>query len=198
MNRTILILLIVVGVLGFWAFSSNNTMVELQAETESSWAQVENVYQRRADLIPNLVATAKEYAEFEQSTLTQVSQARRQVSDIVVTEDVLNDPELMNRFQESQNQLSQALSRFLSVSENYPQLQANQNFQSLMAELSGTENRISVERKRFIDAAKDYNVYVRKFPNSIFAGMFGFDEVQTFEAQEGADQAPDVGEMFNQ
>ncbi len=201
MKRALLIFGILALVIGGCGFISgknaNNKMVELEETAKSQWSQVENVYQRRADLIPNLVATAEQYAEFEQSTLTNVSQARRQVSDIKVTEEVLNDPQLMERFQESQNQLSQALSRFLSVSENYPDLKANQQFSALMTELSGTENRISVERKRFIDATREYNTYLRKFPNSIWAGLFGFEKMATFQAQAGADQAPDVDAMFN-
>lgn len=201
MKRAFLIFaLLAIGVGGCAFFSgknANNSMVDLQEQATAQWSQVENVYQRRADLIPNLVSTAKQYAEFEQSTLTNVSQARRQVSDIVVTEEVLNDPALMEKFQQSQNQLSQALSRFLSVAENYPDLKANQQFTALMAELSGTENRISVERKRFIDSTRAYNTYIRKFPNSIWAGMFGFDKMQSFQAQAGAENAPNVGELFN-
>lgn len=201
MKRVFLIFAVLAVIVGGWAFfngkSANNTMVELQEGATAQWSQVQNVYQRRADLIPNLVATAKQYAEFEQSTLTSVSEARRQVSDIVVTEEVLNDPALMQKFSDSQAQLGQALSRFLSVSENYPDLKSNQQFNALMAELSGTENRISVERKRFIDSTREYNTYVKKFPASIWAGVFGFEAMQTFQAQAGAENAPDVGEMFN-
>lgn len=201
MKRVFLIFAVLALLVGGWAFfsgkSANNTMVELQENATASWSQVQNVYQRRSDLIPNLVATAKQYAEFEQSTLTSVSEARRQVSDIVVTEEVLNDPALMQKFSDSQAQLGQALSRFLSVSENYPDLKSNEQFKALMAELSGTENRISVERKRFIEATREYNTFVKKFPASIWAGMFGFDTMETFQAQTGAENAPDVGEMFN-
>ncbi|MDP5170698.1 MAG: LemA family protein [Bacteroidia bacterium] len=201
MKRALLIFGILALVLGGCAFmsgkSANNTMVELEQNALSSWSQVENVYQRRADLIPNLVATAQQYAEFEQSTLTNVAQARKQVSDIVVTEEVLNDPQLMEKFQESQNQLGQALSRFLSVAESYPNLKSNEQFNALMAELAGTENRISTERKRFIDATREYNTFVKKFPNNLWAGVFGYETMQTFQAQAGADKAPDVNEMFN-
>ncbi len=200
MKRAFLIFGILALVMGGCAFFSgknaNNTMVDLEQKAVSQWSQVENVYQRRADLIPNLVAVAKQYAEFEQSTLTSVSEARRQVSDIVVTEEVLNNPELMERFSESQNQLGQALSRFLSVAENYPNLKANEQFNALTAELSGSENRIAVERKRFIDATRDYNTFVKKFPNNIWAGIFNFETMQTFTAQQGAENAPNVGEMF--
>ncbi len=201
MKRAFLIFGVLVLVVGGCAFISgknvNNQLVELEQDAVSKWSQVQNQYQRRADLIPNLVATAERYAEFEQATLTSVSQARRQVSDIVVTEEVLRDPELMTKFSESQNQLSAALSRFLSVAENYPDLKANEQYNALMAELSGTENRISTERKRFIDATQGYNTYLKKFPNNIWAGMFGFQSMQTFQAQAGADQAPNVNDLFN-
>ncbi|MEZ4827134.1 MAG: LemA family protein [Bacteroidia bacterium] len=188
-----LVLILFLGGCGYFTGKNNyNRMVELQEQVDAQWGQVQNVYQRRADLIPNIVETAKGYAEFEQSTLSGVAEARAKVGQITVTKEVLEDPQLMERFSEAQNQLGQTLSRLLSVAENYPDLKANENFQALIVELEGSENRISVERKRFNDVAREYNTYIKKFPTNIFAGFFNFDDVAYFEAQAGSENAPKV------
>lgn len=168
-----------------------NTMVEKQEAVTAQWAQVENVYQRRADLIPNLVATVKGYADFEQETLTAVIEARAKATGITVDPTNL-DASSIQQFQAAQDGLSSALSRLMVVVERYPDLKANQNFLELQAQLEGTENRISVERKKFNDTARDYNTYIRKFPNNMIAGMFDFDKKEYFEADAGAEKAPKV------
>ncbi|MCL4141645.1 UNVERIFIED_CONTAM: hypothetical protein GTU68_047855 [Idotea baltica] len=167
-------------------------MVVLQEQVEGQWAQVQNVYQRRADLIPNIVETVKAAGEYEQGTLNGVAEARAKVGQVTVTKEVLENPQLMERFSEAQNQLSQTLSRLLSVSENYPDLKANENFKALIVELEGSENRISVERKKFNDASKNYNSYIKQFPTNIFASFFGFDDMTYFQAEAGSEQAPKV------
>lgn len=168
-----------------------NTMVEKQEAVTAQWAQVENVYQRRADLIPNLVATVKGYADFEQETLTAVIEARAKATGITVDPTNL-DAGSIKQFQAAQDGLSSALSRLMVVVERYPDLKANQNFLELQAQLEGTENRISVERKKFNDTARDYNTYIRKFPNNMIAGMFSFEKKEYFEADAGAEKAPKV------
>jgi LemA protein len=168
-----------------------NTMVEKQEAVTAQWAQVENVYQRRADLIPNLVATVKGYADFEQETLTAVIEARAKATGITVDPTNL-DASSIQQFQAAQDGLSSALSRLMVVVERYPDLKANQNFLELQAQLEGTENRISVERKKFNDTARDYNTYIRKFPNNMIAGMFDFEKKEYFEADKGAEKAPKV------
>lgn len=186
-------LILLVGGCGYFqGKSAYNDMVVKEQAVEAQWGQVQNVYQRRADLIPNLVETAKGYAEFEQSTLTQVADARAQVGQLTVTKEVLDDPQALERFNQAQSALGNTLSRLLSVAENYPDLKANAQFQALMVELEGTENRISVERKRFNDAARDYNSYIKQFPTNIFAGFFDFDEIAYFQAEAGSEQAPKV------
>ncbi|GAB4430204.1 MAG: LemA family protein [Bacteroidia bacterium] len=169
-----------------------NEMVVKKEAVDAQWGQVQNVYQRRADLIPNIVETVKGYAEFEQSTLSGVAEARAKVGQITVTKEVVENPELLQRFNQAQGELGGAISRLLSVAENYPDLKANQNFQALITELEGTENRIATERKKFNDAAQGYNSYIKLFPNNIFAGLFNFDEVAYFQAQAGSEQAPQV------
>lgn len=168
-----------------------NTMVELDENVKAKWAQVENAYQRRADLIPNLVNTVKGAAEFEQETLTQVVEARAKATSIQVDADNLT-PESIAQFQQAQGALSQSLGRLLATVEAYPDIKANQNFLQLQAQLEGTENRISVERRAFIEATQQYNATVRKFPNNITAGIFGFKQKGSFTAEAGADQAPEV------
>lgn len=168
-----------------------NSMVEKDEAVSSQWAQVENVYQRRADLIPNLVATVKGYADFEQETLTEVIQARANATSINIKSDDLN-PETIAKFQKAQSQLSGALSRLLVTVERYPDLKANQNFLELQAQLEGTENRISVERGKFSQVTKDYNAYIRQFPRVIYAGWFDFEKKGYFEADQGAEEAPKV------
>lgn len=168
-----------------------NSMVEKQETVVSQWAQVENVYQRRADLIPNLVNTVKGYADFEKSTLSEVIEARSKASSIQVNAEDLN-PESIAKFQAAQSQLSGALSRLLVTVERYPDLKANQNFLELQAQLEGTENRITVERQKFNEVTKDYNTYIKQFPRVIYAGWFDFEKKGYFEAESGAEEAPKV------
>lgn len=168
-----------------------NTMVAKDENVEAQWANVENSYQRRADLIPNLVNTVKGSANFEQETLTQVIEARAKATSVTISPDNLT-PENIERFQQAQGELSGALSRLLVSVERYPELKANQNFLELQAQLEGTENRISVERRKFNEAVQDYNTTVRSFPNNLMAGVFGFERKGNFEAEAGADQAPTV------
>lgn len=177
--------------IGVWAVSRYNSFVTKEEGVTSAWSQVENVYQRRADLIPNLVETVKGYATHEQNTLEGVIAARARATQITVNPDDLN-AETLQKYQEAQGQLGAALSRLMAVAENYPDLKANQNFLQLQAQLEGTENRIAVERKKFNETTRKYNMSVRKFPGNIIAMMFGFDTKPYFEATEGAEQAPVV------
>lgn len=186
------VVLLAVGMLVIWGISSYNNMVSLDQAVIQSWAQVENQYQRRADLIPNLVNTVKGYADFEKEVLTKVTEARSRVSQFNITPEVLNDPQAFAKFQSLQGELSGALSRLLVTVENYPQLKANENFLQLQAQLEGTENRISVERKKFNEVVQSYNTTIKRFPASMMAGMFGFGEKQYFKAIQGADTAPKV------
>lgn len=171
-----------------------NTIVELDENVSAAWAQVQNQYQRRLDLIPNLVSTVKGYAAHEESVLTEVTEARSKAGGVVeITEEVLNDPEQFKKFQEAQDRLSGALQRLLAVTESYPDLKANENFLSLQDQLEGTENRIATERQRFNEAVRSYNSYIRKFPNSLVAKYFGdFQAKQFFSATEQAQTAPTV------
>ncbi|SDK74875.1 LemA protein [Catalinimonas alkaloidigena] len=168
-----------------------NSMVQKQETVDQAWSQVENVYQRRADLIPNLVSTVKGAANFEQETLTQVIEARASATSINLSADDLT-PENMARFEQAQQQLSGALSRLLVVSENYPDLKANQNFRDLQVQLEGTENRIAVERRNFNQTVQEYNTYIRQFPRNITANIFGFDTKAYFQATPGSDRPPTV------
>jgi len=186
------VVLLALGMLVAWGVSSYNNMVSLDQEVIKQWSQVENQYQRRADLIPNLVNTVKGYADFEKEVLTQVTEARARVSQFNITPEVLNDPQAFAKFQSLQGELSGALSRLLVTVENYPQLKANENFLQLQAQLEGTENRISVERKKFNEVVQSYNTTIKRFPASMLAGMFGFGEKQYFKAIQGADTPPKV------
>jgi LemA protein len=186
------VVLLAVGMLVIWGISSYNNMVSLDQTVIQSWAQVENQYQRRADLIPNLVSTVKGYADFEKEVLTKVTEARARVSQFNITPELLNDPQAFAKFQSLQGELSGALSRLLVTVENYPQLKANENFLQLQAQLEGTENRISVERKKFNEVVQTYNTTIKRFPASMMAGMFGFEEKQYFKAIQGADTPPKV------
>lgn len=186
------VILLAVAMLVFWGISLNNNLVSLEQGVIQQWAQVENQYQRRADLIPNLVNTVKGYADFEKEVLTQVTEARARVSQFNVTPEVLNDPQAFAKFQSLQGELSGALSRLLVTVENYPQLKANENFLQLQAQLEGTENRISVERKKFNETVQQYNTTIKKFPASTLAGMLGFKEKQYFTSIPGAETAPKV------
>jgi LemA protein len=185
----IIVLIVLIG--GCSLKSSYNNIVSLNENVKSQWGQVENQYQRRSDLIPNLVNTVKGAANFEQQTLTQVIQARASASQIKVDPNDLS-PEKIQQFQQAQGQLSQALGRLMVVSERYPTLQASQNFRDLQAQLEGTENRISVARMDFNNAVQTYNTKVRSFPMNFFAGMFGFKEKGYFQATAGAEKAPQV------
>ncbi len=186
----IVIAVIVIGIFR-WGVGLNNTMVEKQENAKTQWANVESAYQRRSDLIPNLVNTVKGYADFERETLEAVIQARANATKTTIDPTNIT-PEQMAAFQESQNSLSGALSRLMVVVEKYPELKANQNFLELQSQLEGTENRINVERNRFNEQAKDYNVYIRKFPASVVAGFLNFDPMALFQAAEGSENAPTV------
>ena len=166
-------------------------MVTMDEGVKTAWSQVENVYQRRADLIPNLVATVKGYAEHESATLEGVVEARSKATGVNVDPENLT-PEKLAEFQQAQGELSAALGRLLVIQENYPDLKANANFMALQQQLEGSENRIAVERRKFNDAARAYNTAIRKFPSNIIAGMFGFGSKPYFEADESASQAPKV------
>jgi LemA protein len=188
----VLIIVVVVLILAFSAWGTYNNLVTLQQEVESKWSQVENTYQRRMDLIPNLVATVKGYAAHESQTLEAITASRSQVGSMKVTPEILNNPAEFQKYQQAQAGLSSALSRLMVVVEKYPDLKANQNFLDLQSQLEGTENRITVERMRFIDAAKEYNTKRKQFPGNIFANMFGFQEKAYFQSVAGSDKAPTV------
>jgi LemA protein len=185
-----LVLIVLLVGIGLAVAGSYNKLVDLQEAVESTWGNVENAYQRRADLVPNLVATVKGAAEFEQETFTQVTEARARVGQVSVAG--LPDAAQLEQFQQAQGELSSALSRLLVVVERYPDLTATQAFRDLQVQLEGTENRITVARHRFNEAAQAYNAARRRFPAVLIAGTFGFDERPYFEAQEGAETAPRV------
>ena len=194
MKKGTIILICIAGALLLFAgfcITKYNGLVDVNAEVEKKWADVESVYQRRADLIPNLVATVKGYAEHEESTLQAVTDARTRATSITI-DPATATPEQMEAWMAAQDEVSGALGRLLAVAESYPDLKANQNFLQLQAQLEGTENRISVERQKYNEAVKEYNVMVRRFPNNIIASMFGFDAKSMFEAQAGAEVAPVV------
>ena len=174
-----------------WVKSTYNGFVQQQEGVEAAWAQVENVYQRRADLIPNLVATVKGYAKHEQETLDKVVSARAKATQITVDPTNLT-AESLKKYQEAQGELGGALGKLLAITENYPDLKANENFLQLQAQLEGTENRITVERKNFNEVAQTYNSAIRQFPGNILAGIFGFERKPYFEAESGAEKAPKV------
>ncbi len=192
----LVMVVLVVIVLGLWAVPKYNGLVKSQESVETAWAQVENVYQRRADLIPNLVETVKGYAKHEQETLEGVIEARANATK--VTDDIKKiDPskvtaEDLQKYQAAQGEITNALSRLIAVAEAYPDLKANQNFLELQNQLEGTENRIAVERNKFNEVAREYNTKRRTFPTNIIAGIFNFGEKPYFQAQEGADKAPKV------
>lgn len=181
----------VVLILLLWSVSGYNGLVSMDEQVAGKWANVETQYQRRADLIPNLVNTVKGYATHEKTTLENVVKARSEATQVKVNPEDLT-PERLAEFQKAQGNVSAALGRLLMVAENYPQLKANQNFLELQSQLEGTENRITVARKDFNDAAKTYNVTIRRFPKNILAAIFGFDKKSYFEAESGAERAPEV------
>ena len=194
MKKSTVTLLVVVGILVVlvgWIVGAYNGLVTLDEETNGKWAQVESAYQRRADLIPNLVNTVKGYADFEKETLTGVIEARSKATGITVDANNLT-PEAIANFQEAQGQLSGALSRLLVTVERYPDLKANQNFLGLQSQLEGTENRIKIERDRFNTSIKNFNSTIRKFPKTIIASSFGFEKKGYFEADQGTENAPEV------
>ena len=193
----LVILIFFAFIIGLFFWGTYNRLVGLQQGVDTQWAQVQTVYQRRADLIPNLVNTVAGAANFEKSTLTEVTNARASVGRVQLDPNKApTDAKQLQEFQAAQGQLSNALSRLLVVAENYPQLKATENFQGLQAQLEGTENRISVERNKFNTVVQDYNVAVKRFPTNMIAGMFGFPPRPFFAAQQGAEKAPTVNFNF--
>lgn len=195
MNKGLIIVLAVVGVLVLgvmWGVGKFNGIVKLDEGVNEGWAQVQNQYQRRMDLIPNLVSTVQGAANFEKSTLTAVIEARAKATQVTLSPQLLNDPQAFQKFEQSQGQLSSALSRLLVTVEQYPTLKANENFLALQSQLEGTENRISVERRRFNELVNAYNAHIRTVPTNIIASFGGFQQKQYFQAQAGADTAPKV------
>jgi LemA protein len=190
-SRIIWIVLIVVVLIGLWLTRIYNSLVTADENVSTAWSQVENVYQRRLDLIPNLVSTVQGAADFERNTLNEVIQARAAASSINLDATNLNEANLA-AFQQAQDGLGQALSRLMVVIERYPELKANQNFRDLQSQLEGTENRIAVERNRFNEAVRIYNTSIRRFPKNLIAGMFGFEAKAYFQAEENAHKAPQV------
>ena len=191
----IVIIVLLILIIGIYSFLKNsyNQMVTKNENVKAKWSQVENVYQRRLDLIPNLVNTVKGYAAHEKETFTAVTEARAKAGGMLnISDKVLNDPAMFQKFQQAQSTLGGALQRLMVVMEKYPESKANENFLALQDQLEGTENRIAVERKRFNEAAQDYNVYIKKFPRVILANMFGFKEKPYFKSSEGAEKAPKV------
>ena len=194
LSKGLITLLVVLGavlLVFLWAKNSYNSMVTKEEGVTSAWAQVENVYQRRADLIPNLVATGKGYAAHEQETLEGVVNARAKATQTTIDPANMTE-ESMKQFQAAQGELGSALQRLMVVVERYPDLKANQNFLELQAQLEGSENRITVERQKFNETARAYNTYIRQFPKNILSGIFGFERKAYFEAAEGAETAPKV------
>ena len=193
-KRIVLLLVVVLVLIGFASCGAYNSLVTAEESVEAAWAQVENVYQRRSDLIPNLVETVKGAADFEQETLTGVIEARAKATQITaqLTPEAINDPATLERFQQVQGELSSALSRLLVTVERYPELKANQNFLALQSQLEGTENRIAVERRNFNDIARDFNARIRRLPGSLIAGVAGMERKAYFEAAEGAETPPAV------
>lgn len=186
------IIVVIVLVIGASISGIYNKLVGQEEAVKTAWSQVENVYQRRADLIPNLVETVKGYAKHEAQVLTEVTNARASVGQIKIDTSVIEDPQKFQTFQKAQDSLSSALTRLLVVAENYPNLKANENFLSLQSQLEGTENRIAVERRRFNETAMGYNTSIRQFPAVIIARFFGFTAKQYFTATPGAEKTPDV------
>ena len=191
MKKSSIIIIAVVAVIVIWAVSMYNGLVTMDESVNSQWANVETQYQRRADLIPNLVNTVKGYASHEKETLEGVVEARSKATQMQVNANDLT-PEKLAEYQKAQGAVTSALGKLLAITENYPDLKANQNFLELQAQLEGTENRINVARTNFNNAAQAYNTAIRRFPKSLFASMFGFDKHAYFEAAEGTETAPTV------
>lgn len=191
MKKAIYKILIALAFIPFLTSCNYNSLVEKQQSVDEAWSNVENQYQRRADLIPNLVNTVKGYSSHESTTLEKVTEARAKATSINISADNLDEASLQ-KFQQAQNELSQALKSLLAVQEAYPDLKANENFMNLQSQLEGTENRISTERKRYTEAVKNYNTAIKSFPTVIYAGWFGFKEKPQFKAEQGAEKAPVV------
>jgi len=191
MSKTSIILLSATAVVVIWGVVAYNGIVSAEENVNSQWGNVQNVYQRRADLIPNLVATVRGYAQHEKSTLDEVTNIRARATQMTVNVEELT-PQKLSEFQRAQGELSTALGRLIAISENYPDLKANQNFLELQAQLEGTENRINVERRNFNVAAQNFNTGIRRFPTSILANLFGFDKKPYFEAEAGSETVINV------
>ena len=191
MKKFLIILAIIVGVILLWGWSAYNGLVGKQEAMAKAWGQVENVYQRRADLIPNLVAVVKDYAEYEQGTILAVTEARAKAAATTVNTENFDENE-MKAFDAAQEELGKSMNRLLVSIENYPDLKANEEYLTLQAQLAGCENRILTERQRFNEAAKAYNQSIRKFPGNLIANMFGFEKRPYFEADEGAEVVPET------
>ena len=191
MKKSSIIIIAVIAIVAIWAISGYNGMVNKEETVSNAWANVEAAYQRRADLIPQLVNTVKGYANHEKSTLDAVVSARTKATQMTVDVGELTE-ENIQKYQEAQGEVGAAIGRLLAITESYPELKANENFSELQAQLEGTENRINEVRKNYNASVKEYNVNVRKFPNNILAGMFGFERKAEFKAEEGASKAPEV------
>ena len=191
MKKSTIIIIVVVAIVAIWGITSYNGLVKMDESVNTAWSNVENQYQRRADLIPNLVNTVKGYAAHEKETLEAVMSARSKATQMTIDADNLT-PEKLQAYQKAQGEIGSALGRLLAITEAYPDLKANQNFKELQAQLEGTENRISVERRNFNETARSYNTAIRTFPRTIIAGMCGFEKRPYFEAEEGANKAPEV------
>ena len=191
MKKTGIIIAIVVGVVLLWGIGAYNGLVKKQEAVTKAWSQVENVYQRRADLVPNLVALVKNYAEYEQGTILAVTEARAKAASTTVNIENYTEGDLQN-FENTQEALGQSMNRLLVAVENYPDLKASDNYQALQTQLTGCENRILTERQRFNEAAQVYNASLRKFPNNLIANLFGFEKRPYFEADAGAEQVPET------
>jgi LemA protein len=189
------VILLLAAIFGINGCNTRNSFVQKEVAVTAQWKQVENQYQRRMDLIPNLVATVRNYADFEKSTLEGVVQARAKATQVTIDPSKLDEASIQ-KYQQAQSAISSSLGRLLAVSENYPQLKANEGFMNLQAQLEGTENRITTERKAFNEMVQDYNTSIRVFPGNIWAGMFGFQQKAFFESQAGAEKAPDVNNLF--
>lgn len=192
MKRTGLIVVVILVLLGVFVISGINKIPRLDEKVKASWMQVQNQYQRRMDLIPNLVNTVKGYANFEKSTLTDVINARAKATQVTLTPEMLNDPAAIQKFEQAQGELSSSLSRLMVVVERYPDLKANQNFLALQSQLEGTENRIAIARKDYIDTVQEYNTLIRTFPGVIWAKLYGAQIKPSFTAPPAAEQAPQV------
>ena len=190
-KKVIIALLVVAAAVVLWGVMAYNGVISAEENVAGKWGNVQNVYQRRADLIPNLVATVRGYAEHERATLEDITNVRARATQTTVNANNLT-PEKLREFQQTQAELSAALGRLIAISENYPDLKASQNFLELQAQLEGTENRINVERRNFNESAQQYNTKIRRFPTSILAGLFGFDKKPYFEAETGSEAAPQV------